>query len=175
MALLLTGRPGVGKTTALRAASQKLRGFRLAGFYTEEIREGRERRGFRLVTFAGEMAIIAHVDLPAPRVSKYGVDVATIDRFAAALGSPHDRSAVHLIDEIGKMECLSAAFVDVMRRLIASGQPLVATVAQRGGGFIEEVKRRRDVEVWTVTEATRDSLPDRIFAWVQRAAASQTK
>lgn len=38
MARLLTGRPGVGKTIALRAAGQRLGGFRLAGFYTEEIR-----------------------------------------------------------------------------------------------------------------------------------------
>ena len=174
MALLLTGRPGVGKTTALRAASQRLGGFRLAGFYTEEIRAGRERRGFRLVTFSGETAIIAHVDLPAPRVSKYGVDVPSIDRFAAGLDSPRERSAVHLVDEIGKMECLSEAFVGAMRHLIARGSPLVATVAQRGGGFIEEVKRGRDVEIWTVTELTRDALPDRIVAWIHGTIVSKT-
>ncbi len=106
MALLLTGRPGIGKTTVLRAAARQLAGFHLVGFYTEEIREGRDRRGFRLVTFRGEQAIIAHVDFPSPRVSKYGVDVATIDRFAATLRDSGDRSAVYLIDEIGKMECL---------------------------------------------------------------------
>jgi nucleoside-triphosphatase len=172
VALFLTGQPGVGKTTALRTAARTLGDSRLAGFYTEEMRAGRERRGFRLVTFAGETAIIAHVDLPAPRVGKYGVDVAAIDRFAAALG--RSSAAVHLIDEIGKMECLSAAFVDAMRRLIDSGEPLVATVAQRGGGFIEEVKRRRDVEIWTVTHATRDALPDRIVAWIRRAIALNT-
>ncbi len=169
MALLLTGPPGVSKTTALRAAARKLDDFRLTGFYTEEIRAGRERQGFRLVTFAGEQAIIAHVDLPPPRVSKYGVDVAAIDRFAAALGRSGDRSAVHLIDEIGKMECLSAAFVAAMKGLLDSGLLLIATIAQRGGGFIEEVRRRSDVEIWTVTPATRDALPDRIVAWIQRA------
>jgi len=167
VALLLTERPGVGKTTVLRAAARKLTGFNLIGFYTEEIRAGRERRGFRLVTLAGKQAIIAHVDLPPPRVSKYGVDVAMIDRFAASL--PDSRDAIYLIDEIGKMECLSAAFVEMTRRWIDSGQPVVATVAQRGTGFINEVKRRRDVEVWTVTQATRDTLPDRIVAWIQNA------
>jgi nucleoside-triphosphatase len=169
VALLLTGRPGVGKTTVLRAAAQQLASFRLVGFYTEEIRAGRERRGFRLVTFGDEGAIIAHVDLPAPRVSKYGVDVATIDRFAASLRPSTSRSGLYLIDEIGKMECLSAAFVEATRRLIESGHPLVATVAQRGGGFIDEVKHRRDVEVWDVTPTTRDALPDRVVAWVHAA------
>lgn len=166
VALLLTGRPGVGKTTVLRAAAEKLTAFVLVGFYTEEIRVGGERRGFRLITFDGQEAIFAHVDLPPPRVSKYGVDVAAIDRFAATLRDPPDRAAIYLIDEIGKMECLSSRFVEAMRRLLDSGRPLVATIARRGGGFVEEVKRRRDVEVWTVTQATRDALPDRIVAWI---------
>jgi nucleoside-triphosphatase len=172
MALLLTGRPGVGKTTVVRTAALKLGGFRLVGFYTEEIRAGRERRGFRLVTFGGEEAIIAHVDLPPPRVSKYGVDVAMLDRFAATLGDPGDRSAIYLVDEIGKMECLSMAFVHAMRRLIESGVPLIATVAQRGSGFIDEVKRRHDAVMWTVTEATREMLPDRVVAWIVTHRAS---
>jgi nucleoside-triphosphatase len=169
VALLLTGRPGVGKTTVLRAAAEKLRDHSLAGFYTEEIRSGRDRRGFRLVSFGGGEAIIAHVDLPPPRVSKYGVDVATIDRFAATLWNPRDRSAIYLIDEIGKMECLSAAFVVATRRLVDSGRPLVATIAARGGGFIDEVKRRRDVEMWTVTPANRDALPVQVVEWIRRA------
>jgi nucleoside-triphosphatase len=175
VALLLTGRPGAGKTTVLRTAARKLTGFHRVGFYTEEIRVGRERRGFRLITFDGEEATIAHVDLPPPRVGKYGVDVAGIDRFAATLRDPHDRAAIFLIDEIGKMECLSAAFVEATRRLVDSGQPLVATVAQQGGGFIEEVKRGRDVELWTVTQATRDTLPDRIVAWIQHDAAGSRR
>jgi nucleoside-triphosphatase len=74
------------------------------------------------------------------------------------------------------MECLSAAFVEATTRILESGRPLVATVAQRGGGFIEQVKRRRDVDVWTVTQATRDTLPNRIVAWIRdvRGADSES-
>jgi nucleoside-triphosphatase len=175
MALLLTGRPGVGKTTVVRAVARLLAGAHLIGFYTEEIREAGERCGFRLVTFDGEEAIVAHMDLPPPRVSKYGVDVAVIDRFAAALQVSHNRSAIYLIDEIGKMECLSLAFVAATTRVIESGRPLVATVAQHGGGFIEQVKRRRDVDVWTVTQATRDTLPNRIVAWIREVRGADSE
>ena len=212
MALFLTGDPGVGKTTIIRAVGRKLEHFRPVGFYTEEVRAGRERRGFRLVTFGGETATIAHIDFPPPRVSKYGVDVALIDRFAASLQAasqessaasviddevpkqrtseaseparsgagrwgPRERARegvrrdevprIYLVDEIGKMECLSTTFVRTMKQLVESDLLLVATVGARGGGFIDEVKRSRSAEVWTVTAATRDSLPDRVVAWIE--------
>jgi len=37
--LLLTGTPGIGKTTVIRRAADRLRDKGLRGFYTEEIRE----------------------------------------------------------------------------------------------------------------------------------------
>jgi nucleoside-triphosphatase len=169
MGLLLTGAPGVGKTTIVRKVGERLSDLRLAGFYTAEIRARGERRGFRLVTFAGEQQTIAHVDIRGPRVSKYGVDVSGIDRFALAILDSDRRVDVYLVDEIGKMECLSARFVEAMRRLFDGGWPLVATVGQRGTGFIAEVKQRRDVELWTVTRTNRDALPDQVVAWVRDA------
>lgn len=166
MLLLLTGRPGVGKTTIVRTVGQRLRDIHPPGFYTEEIRQGRVRRGFRLVTFEGETATMADVDFPPPRVGKYGVAVATIDRFAAMLPEATRQSPICLIDEIGKMECLSKVFVHAMRDLIQSDQTIVATVGERGGGFIDEVKRRDDAELWRVTETTRDELPGRVVEWI---------
>jgi nucleoside-triphosphatase len=73
------------------------------------------------------------------------------------------------VDEIGKMECLSPAFVDATRGLLDAGVPLVATVGQRGGGFIAEVKRRRDVTLWEITRANRDAMPARVQAWIAGA------
>lgn len=164
--LLLTGRPGVGKTTIIRAVGERLRDMQPAGFYTEEIRAGRERRGFRLVTFDGETGIMADVDFLPPRVGRYGVDVAMIDRFAASLPDATKQAPVCLVDEIGKMECLSKVFVRTVRDLIESGRTIVATVGERGGGFIDEVKHHDEAELWRVTETTRDELPDRVARWI---------
>jgi nucleoside-triphosphatase THEP1 len=98
------------------------------GFYTAEIRKGGQRVGFRLVTFAGEKAVIAHVGLPKTyRVSKYGVDVAAVDQASDALLNPG--ATLYLVDEIGKMECLSPRFVERMKELLDSKSTVVATVA----------------------------------------------
>jgi nucleoside-triphosphatase len=168
-ALLLTGAPGAGKTTAIRRLAERLAGARLRGFTTKEIRVSGERVGFRLETFDGRSATLSHVDLcSADRIGKYGVDLQALDAIVdSALVPVPTADAIHLVDEIGRMECLSPRFVAAMTALLDSGSPLVATVAARGGGFIERVKRRRDVEVWPVTRATRDDLPERAHEWLR--------
>lgn len=165
--LLLTGVPGVGKTTIIRAVATALGGRPLVGFYTEEMREHGERKGFRLIGFGSEQGVIAHSDFPhTHRVGKYGVDVATIDRLAAATLRPDDPQAVYLVDEIGKMECLSVRFVEAMRLVLDTGRPVVATIARKGGGFIAEVKARPDVLSWEIGYANHDSMPARVVAWL---------
>jgi nucleoside-triphosphatase len=169
-ALLLTGPPGSGKTTALRRAAAQLGDWRLAGFYTEEIREGGVRGGFRAVTLDGQARDLARVEFrSAARVGRYGVDIGVVDWLAASL-SPGARADAWLVDEIGKMECLSPRFVTAMRALLEGSTPVVATVAQRGSGLIAEVKRRPDAELRTVTRATRDALPAEIVAWLRARA-----
>jgi nucleoside-triphosphatase len=161
--LLVTGRPGIGKTTVIRRVAERLADLRLAGFWTDEMRRAGAREGFRLCTFDGGECVIASVRRAgAPRVGRYGVDVAAIDAVAATALAPAADVQLHLVDEIGRMECLSAAFVAAMRALLAADRPLVATVALAGRGLIEEVKRRPGARLWHVTHANRDSLPAEI-------------
>ena len=172
--LLLTGPPGSGKTTALRRAADGLRDWRLAGFYTEEIRERGVRRGFRAVTLDGSARDMARVDFRGPaRVGRYGVDLDVVDWLAGMLRSDAPVEA-WLIDEIGKMECLSPRFVAAIRALLDGPTPMVATVARHGSGLIAEVKRRPDAEVCTITRATRDAVPAAIVEWLEGQAPSRS-
>lgn len=174
--MLLTGVPGVGKTTAIRRVAENLKKVKRGGFYTEEIRVNRRRQGFRLVSFTGQERIIAHVDWDKHfRVGQYGVDVQAIDEMASRLLMPDPSIRLYLIDEIGKMECLSQRFVCTVRALLNSDHRVIATVARRGGGFIAEVKQREDSLLWEVTRENRDELPERIVDWfnqLQKASPS---
>jgi nucleoside-triphosphatase len=166
--LLLAGVPGVGKTTVIRKVATSLSGFGLAGFVTDEIRTERGREGFRLITFDGQEAVMAHIDLHTPhRVGRYRVDLQAIDRLVQSALNLKRNADLYLVDEVGKMECLSAAFVTGMRSVLNSGKPVVATVASRGEGFIEEVKQRQDSVVWKVTHENRNALPGLILDWLK--------
>lgn len=166
--LLLTGKPGIGKTTVIKRLVGRLSGLAVSGFYTEEIRLGKHRVGFRLIGLGGPSGVIAHIDFDTPqRVGRYKVDVAAVDRLAAANLMPDD-TQLSLIDEIGKMECLSKVFENRVRQRMDSDRPVVATVAQKGGGFIEAVKHLPGCVLWEVTRENRDRVVDEAIAWLRQ-------
>ncbi len=167
--VLLTGKPGIGKTTAIRKIAGELGDRPLGGFYTEEVRESGRRKGFCIATFAGSSRVFAHVDYPKRcQVGKYGVDVGILEALAIPSLKLEVEKTIYLVDEIGKMECLSGKFVAAIDEVLASNKLVVATIARRGGGFIAEVKERPGYVLREVTKVNRDELPMRIAHWLKR-------
>ena len=75
--LLITGNPGVGKTTVLVWLAKNLAEYHPVGFITREIREEGVRKGFVLVSCSGQKRVLAHVDISSrARVGKYKIDLA---------------------------------------------------------------------------------------------------
>ncbi|CAI7770935.1 unnamed protein product [Closterium sp. NIES-53] len=106
MNILVTGPPGVGKTTLIIRVMERVKeaipSLTLRGFTTEEVRRDGERIGFDVVTMEGARMALARVlpsEFPSPlhtstaadedrksrgsgrwgRVGKYTVDVASVD------------------------------------------------------------------------------------------------
>jgi nucleoside-triphosphatase len=129
------------------------------GFFTEEIRMNRIRKGFELVDLRGHRSVLSHVRVKSPfRVGKYGVDVEEFDKFLEGVDFFDSRTDLVVIDEIGKMECYSDKFVSLMKKILDSDTTVIATIAQKGGGFIAETKERSDIQLFELTHANRDEL-----------------
>ncbi len=164
--ILLTGRPGSGKTTLLLALARDLDPIRPQGFATVEIRESGDRIGFDLVSFSGEQRVLSRIGLPGgTRVGKYGVDVPGFEEFLSS--NPLKSPSIVLIDEIGKMECLSPLFREWILEVLDSPVPFVATIALKGTPFIEEIKAREDVCLLEIRADTRNEISSALHRLVR--------
>jgi nucleoside-triphosphatase len=160
--ILLTGPPGCGKTTVI-LGTLGLLSHPAAGFYTEELRssEGGGRLGFDVVALDGQRGPLARAGGEGPRVGKYAVELSSFENVGlravkAGLREPH---TLLVIDELGKMEFLSAAFVTLLERAFQSPNPLLGTILYRPHPLGDRFRQAPGVESIQVTRQNRDALP----------------
>jgi nucleoside-triphosphatase len=143
----------------IKKLSEELKHLHPAGFYTEEIREAGQRKGFELISLDGKRGLLSHVEIRSPyRVGKYKVDIESFENFLNSI--PFFDPSTHpiIIDEIGKMECLSDPFKNLLKKIFDSGKLVIATIALKGSGLIAEIKEREDIQLFEMTKHNRDSL-----------------
>jgi len=169
--LLLTGHPGIGKTTIIRQALHTL-GDRAGGFYTEEITGPGGRKGFRLVTLDGQEAILAHKDIrdrKAPRVGRYGVDLQALNRVGvAAIQRAMASNKIVVVDEIGKMELYSRAFRDTIMLAVLGPAPILGTIVLKPHPEADAIKALAQVTLWEVNQRTRVDMADKVLTWLHK-------
>ena len=172
-AILLTGKPGVGKTTVIKKIVSLL-GDKAGGFYTREVRACGRRVGFEIVALAGQIDYLATKDpditfgQEAP-FGKYRVNLEGIDTVAVpALYRAMEQGQIIVIDEIGPMEILSKRFCHAVLEILDSDSPVVGTIVQRRNVFADQVKEHPRVTVKHVTVANRDQMADQIYAEIRR-------
>jgi nucleoside-triphosphatase len=157
--ILLTGRPGCGKTTLVNRVVNQL-AMPAGGFYTMEIRERGQRVGFKIITLDDKEAIFAHVNFEtSERLGKYGLDLSKLETVGVdAIREPLRARRLVVLDEIGPMELRSATFRGVVSDAFDSGVPILATITARPFPFTNALKRRADVTLIEVRRDNREQL-----------------
>jgi nucleoside-triphosphatase len=171
--LLVTGRPGVGKTTLAERVLEQLRGsLRLAGFTTAEERDpSGQRRGFRILTVEGSQAELARVGLRSTvHVGRYGVNLQAFERLALPQLARRDVDLI-VIDEIGKMECGSERFRHAVLDALEAPVSVLATLGNARLPFFLAMRERPDVEVLTLTEHNRDAMVAELWSRLHKLGA----
>ncbi|ERN17200.1 cancer-related nucleoside-triphosphatase homolog isoform X2 [Amborella trichopoda] len=173
--VLLTGPPGIGKTTLVMRVLESLRAskpnLKVQGFYTREIRQGTERVGFEVVTLDGRRESLASTSVSAgtarwPSVGKYKVDVASFEFLALPELEVREGTELFIIDEVGRMELFSSSFFPAVLEVLKTNIPILATIPiPKFGRDIPEVARLRNhpgAEVYTLNSSNRDNIREQI-------------
>jgi nucleoside-triphosphatase len=158
--ILIQGKPGSGKTTLIKKVVLSLQKEKAGGFYTEEIRDDKDRVGFNAKTLDGKEEILSHVSFKSgPRVGKYRVNINVIDELIidSIKEAIKDKDIV-VIDEIGKMEMFSENFKFAVKKAFDSSKRVLATIPVYSNTFLNSLKKRNDVEIFVLDVNNRDKL-----------------
>lgn len=172
-AILITGQPGVGKTTLIQQIIERFPN--ASGFYTREVREGNVRMGFEIVTLDGEIGTLAtqsvdiifenQVDFEA-----YKVNIDTVNLLAIpAVEIAAERHQLVIIDEIGPMEIFSPDFQNMVMHVLDNDKLCVlGTIVEREYEFADQVKQHPRVKIMTLNEQNREDVKIAVTNWLHK-------
>ncbi|ADC65462.1 protein of unknown function DUF265 [Ferroglobus placidus DSM 10642] len=164
MQIALTGRPGIGKTTACLKIFEKLKDeMKISGFVTKEVREKGRRIGFKLVNLeSGEESWLAKVGEGKVKVGKYAVFVENLEKFLDEISLDSD---LIIIDEVGPMELKSEKFVKFVENLLRKDNVIFTIHYKACHRILDEIRRR--FKVITLTEENRNKAVEEVVEIVR--------
>lgn len=161
--ILLRGAPGSGKTTLIQRIAEEIPG-RISGFYTEELRSGRIRVGFKVVSFDQREGVLARVGLKSGyRVGRYGVALAQFERVALPALDFSETPDLLIIDELGRMEFYSSRFSQRVAELFARDElRILATIPVCRLGPVQALIDRHNPVILELGMGNREEVITRV-------------
>lgn len=171
---LITGPPGVGKTTTVSKVVLKLKsaGVIVGGCSTSEQKSGGARVGFGIRDLTtgrtGELASVS--TKVGPRVGRYRVNLTDLARVGATgLEAAAVSSELIVVDEVGPMELVSPEFRRAVARCIGSGKPMLAVVHERLDDDLLNELRSKATATYTLSVESRAEATEELGAALLKA------
>jgi nucleoside-triphosphatase len=166
---LVTGPPGVGKSTLVSKVIMRLKsaGVIVGGCTTYERRSKGARVGFEILDLtSGRKGELASVDSKlGPRVGRYRVNLTDLAQIGAAgLVAAASSSELIVIDEVGPMELVSPEFRRAVKGCIESGKPVLAVIHERLEDDLLTDLRGRAQVIFELTTENRDASGEELGA-----------
>lgn len=173
--MILTGRPGVGKTTIIIEVVKLLKDWNVSvgGFISREVRDKGLRIGFEVIDLtSGRRGWLARVGMnkDKPRVGKYTVCLGDFEEVGvSALRDALDRLNIGfvVVDEVGPMEMYSDMFRSLIKTLFTGVKPYIVTLhrSYRGSPLIPD-----NAELIEITFENRNRIAGEIAEKAYRLA-----
>jgi len=162
--ILVSGPPGCGKTTLIKEILEELK-IEAGGFFTQEIRERGERKGFKIKALDGKEGILAHQNINSKfRVSKYGVNLKDLEEIAVpSILKAIDEGKIVVIDEIGKAELFSEKFKEAVFKALNSKNKVLGTIKISKDFFTEKIRKREDTKIFYLKREEKDKIKEEIL------------
>lgn len=136
--LVLTGKPGVGKTTVITEIVRLLRGQNVSvgGFISKEVRSKGVRVGFEVIDLISKRkGWLARVGIEGKlRLGRYTICLEDFEKVGvSALEDALNRRDIDLVivDEVGPMEMYSEKFKALLKVLFGGVKPFIITLHRR--------------------------------------------
>jgi nucleoside-triphosphatase len=161
--ILITGKPGVGKTILLNKLKESLEqtGYVIGGVSSPEILKNNKRIGFSLINLMNKKrGILSHVKCHGPRVGRYKINLKDLNEIGAVAIEEAIMNADYIfIDEIAPMELYSKKFCQATNTAFTSEKPVIAVIHKKSKNpFINEIKNRKDVLIFEINLKNRNII-----------------
>ena len=164
--IVLTGAPGVGKTTAVMRAARALndRGLNVGGIVSRELRTNNMRIGFEFIDLiTNDTNVLASITGNGPKVGKYFVNLTGCRFPAERLDAPAKNCDVIICDETGPMELKSREFIESVKNLLDVDKKTIVVVHQRLQHPLTEEFRKKSSLLISLDLANREKVNERLL------------
>lgn len=160
----ITGAKGVGKSTLLKTLVEELEIKEdLTGFITLPYFEKDTRKGFYLHSMIEVAGNDKPISIQPNEVScksvKETFETLGVDVLIKSLEYPQGHV---IMDELGVLEGEAYLFQEQVGYLLESSKIVFGVLKDKKHPFLEDIRRREDIRIYTLTEENRDEIKQQI-------------